>query len=266
MAPQMIAHQAHVATAGVLSATFGIPGRSDIPSHKGSHKVVVVHVSPNDSFKTSLGVDSSLRVTYPSAKSLNRTAAQSGFSFLARERQPILAHSQCITIRNSGLTSVSDLRVEDHLPVGTDARLKEKRQGHVMDKCAERRESTMGTLGAGGEDTVEWSCEIGPSEEVELELVWEVWAPLGSHGKTCRHWYTYLRTLEYLNPRGATKYQTYNRCKINKELKPKDRDTWAITTENERRIITTAQSMIAPTKVDIATAEIGSRARCAPVV
>jgi hypothetical protein len=38
----MAVRQAHVASAGVLSATFGIPGRSDIPSDRSSHKVVIV--------------------------------------------------------------------------------------------------------------------------------------------------------------------------------------------------------------------------------
>ncbi|EUC54492.1 mucoidy inhibitor A, putative, partial [Rhizoctonia solani AG-3 Rhs1AP] len=227
-APQMASRKAHVATAGVLSATFGIPGRSDIPSEEGSHKVVVAvldleaelewicvprekesvfltcnvinsseftllpgeasvfmddnfvsksrieHVSPNDSFKTSLGVDSSLRVTYPSAKTLNRTATQSSFAFLARERQSISAQSQRTTIRNSRLTSVSDLRVVDHLPVSTDARLKvnvispsglniqqapgsptspgsgdKNKDKSYHGRRAERCESTMGASGCG---------------------------------------------------------------------------------------------------------------------
>lgn len=34
-------------------------------------------------------------------------------------------------------------------------------------------------LAVGGDGTVEWSCDIGPSEEVELELSWEVSAPVG---------------------------------------------------------------------------------------
>ncbi|CAE6464401.1 unnamed protein product [Rhizoctonia solani] len=258
-APQMVTRQAHVATAGVLSATFGIPGRSDVPSDEGSHKVVVAvldleadlewicvprekesifltckvvnsseftllpgeasifmddnfvsksqidHVSPNDSFKTSLGVDSSLRVTYPAAKTLNRTAAQSGFSFLAREKQAISAHSQRITIRNSRLTSVSDLRVVDHLPVSTDARLKvnvitpkgldiHQAPGSPTSPDTEVRTKDKdmpwtsvqkgvkvrwAPLDVGGEGTVEWRCEIGSSEEVELELAWEVSAPCG---------------------------------------------------------------------------------------
>ncbi|EUC54520.1 mucoidy inhibitor A, partial [Rhizoctonia solani AG-3 Rhs1AP] len=258
-APQMASRKAHVATAGVLSATFSIPGRSDIPSEEGSHKVVVAvldleaelewicvprekesvfltcnvinsseftllpgeasvfmddnfvsksrieHVSPNDSFKTSLGVDSSLRVTYPSAKTLNRTATQSSFAFLARERQSISAQSQRITIRNSRLTSVSDLRVVDHLPVSTDARLKvnvispsglniQQAPGSPTspgsgDKNKDKELPWTGVqkgvkarwapLDVGGDGTVEWGCEIGASEEVELELAWEVSAPAG---------------------------------------------------------------------------------------
>ncbi|CAE6463717.1 hypothetical protein ACGC1H_005362 [Rhizoctonia solani] len=258
-APQMTSRKAHVATAGVLSATFGIPGRSDIPSDEGSHKVVVAvldleaelewicvprekesvfltckvinsseftllpgeasvflddnfvsksrieHVSPNDSFKTSLGVDSSLRVTYPSAKTLNRTATQSSFAFLARERQSISAQSQRITVRNSRLTSVSDLRVVDHLPVSTDARLKvnvitpsglnlQQAPGSPTSPNAESKnkdkelpwtsvqkgvKARWAALDVGGDGTVEWRCEIGASEEVELELAWEVSAPAG---------------------------------------------------------------------------------------
>ncbi|CAE6486151.1 unnamed protein product [Rhizoctonia solani] len=253
----MVARKAYVATTGVLSATFGIPGRSDIPSDEGSHKVVVAvldleadlewiyvprekesvfltckvvnsseftllpgeasvfmddnfvskgqieHVSPNDSFKTSLGVDSSLRVTYPSAKTLNRTATQSGFSFIAREKQSIAAQFQRITIRNSRLTSVSDLRVIDHLPVSTDAGLKVnvitpsgldvyQTPGSTTNPDLEGKSKEMpwtsvrkgvkarwAPLDVGGEGTVEWRCEIGPSEEVELEIAWEVSAPVG---------------------------------------------------------------------------------------
>ncbi|CUA72740.1 hypothetical protein RSOLAG22IIIB_10279 [Rhizoctonia solani] len=257
-AEPMASRKAHVATAGVLSATFGIPGRSDIPSDEGSHKVVVAvldleaelewicvprekesvfltckvvnsseftllpgeasvfmddnfvsksqieHVSPNDSFKTSLGVDSSLRVTYPSAKTLNRTMTQSGFSLLARERQSVSAQSQRITIRNSRLTTVSDLRVVDHLPVSTDARLKvnviapggldaqqapgsptgpelegKNDKERLWTNVRKGVKARWAPLDVGGEGTVEWKCEIGPSEEIELELAWEVLAPAG---------------------------------------------------------------------------------------
>lgn len=39
--PVMAMRQAHVESTGVLNTTFGIPGRSDIPSDEGSHKVVI---------------------------------------------------------------------------------------------------------------------------------------------------------------------------------------------------------------------------------
>ncbi|KAB5587315.1 Mucoidy inhibitor A [Ceratobasidium theobromae] len=86
-------------------------------------KTQIEHVSPNDSFKTSLGVDSALRVTYPTAKTLNRTGGQSSF-FLAKEKHTVSAQSQRITIRNSRHAAVSALRVLDHVPVSTDARIK----------------------------------------------------------------------------------------------------------------------------------------------
>ncbi|CUA69214.1 Protein F37C4,5 [Caenorhabditis elegans] [Rhizoctonia solani] len=253
--PPMAMRQVHVESTGVLNTTFGIPGRSDIPSDKGSHKVVIAvldleadlewvciprekecvfltckvvnsseftllpgeasvfmddnfvsksqieHVSPNESFKTSLGVDSALRVTYPPAKTLNRTATQSGFSFMTKEKQSVSAQSQRITIRNTRLASVS-VRVLDHVPVTTDARIKVnvlspngldtavaptssssegadegKRKEQPWKDVHKGVKARWAGLEAGGEGTVEWSCDIAPSEETELELSWEVYAP-----------------------------------------------------------------------------------------
>ncbi|CUA77937.1 Protein F37C4,5 [Caenorhabditis elegans] [Rhizoctonia solani] len=248
---------AHVESTGVLNTTFGIPGRSDIPSDEGSHKVVIAvldleadlewvcvprekesvfltckvvnsseftllpgeasvfmddnfvsksqieHVSPNESFKTSLGVDSALRVTYPPAKTLNRTATQSGFSFMAKEKQSVSAQSQRITIRNTRLAPVS-VRVLDHVPVSTDARIKVnvlspggldttvaptspsseganegKRKEQPWKDVRKGIKARWATLETGGEGTVEWTCDIDPSDETELELSWEVYAPSG---------------------------------------------------------------------------------------
>ncbi|CUA72982.1 Protein F37C4,5 [Caenorhabditis elegans] [Rhizoctonia solani] len=249
----MALRQAHVASTGLLNTTFGIPGRSDIPSDEGSHKVVIAalelpatlewvcvprskesvflmckvvnsseftllpgsasvfmddnfvsksqieHVSPNESFKTSLGVDSSLRVTYPAAKILNRKTAQSGFLFMAKEEQSVSAQSQRITIRNTRLASIT-VRVLDHVPVSTDAGLKVNLLSpNGLEASATTNESTTegkqkenpwkdvqkgvkarwAPLEAGGEGTVEWSCTIAPSDEVELDLSWEISAPGG---------------------------------------------------------------------------------------
>ncbi|KAB5590195.1 Protein F37C4,5 [Ceratobasidium theobromae] len=234
-ARQMQVRRAEVAHTGVLSATFGIPGRSDIPSDQGDHKVVITtldlqadlewvcvprekesvfltckvvnaseftllpgeanrtmvfHLSMRTArlakFKTSLGIDSALRVTYPAVKTFNRTAGQSNFAFLSKEKQSVSAQSQHITIRNSRPAPVSALRVLNHVPVSTDARIKV----HIMAQGGAGLDNDLGRtfkwvrarwapLAVGGDGTVEWSCDIGPSEEVELELSWEVSTPVG---------------------------------------------------------------------------------------
>jgi hypothetical protein len=98
------------------------------------------------------------------------------------------------------MTSVSGLRVIDHVPVITDAKLavnvitpgmlgaqqapslakpdsedKERPWTNVQTGVKAR----WAPLDVGGEGTVEWKCEIGASEEVVLELAWEVSAPAG---------------------------------------------------------------------------------------
>lgn len=46
-APRMEVRQAQVTSAGALNTIFGIPGRSDIPSDGGSHKVVIAVLDLN---------------------------------------------------------------------------------------------------------------------------------------------------------------------------------------------------------------------------
>ncbi|CUA68737.1 putative transcriptional regulatory protein C1683,13c [Schizosaccharomyces pombe 972h-] [Rhizoctonia solani] len=221
----MALRQAHVASTGLLNTTFGIPGRSDIPSDEGSHKVVIAvlelpatlewvcvprskesvfltckvvnsseftllpgsasvfmddnfvsksqieHVSPNESFKTSLGVDSSLRVTYPAAKTLNRKTAQSGFLFMAKEEQLVSAQSQRITIRNTCLASIT-VRVLDHVPVSTDAGLK------VNLLSPNGLEATASS----NENTTEGKQKENPWKDVQ-KGVKARWAPLEAGGE-----------------------------------------------------------------------------------
>ncbi|KAG9104890.1 hypothetical protein FRC06_006715 [Ceratobasidium sp. 370] len=254
---RMVVREAQVTTQGILSATFGIPGRSDIPSDQNSHKVVISvleyeaelewtciprqkesvflgckvvnaseftllpgeanvfvddnfvsksrieHVAPNESFKASLGVDSALRISYPPVRTLNRTTTQSGFAFLSKDtRQSVATHSQRISIRNSRPGRVSALRVLDHVPVSTDALLKvnvlSPNVGTVTgvvgtggDKSEEIKKdrpwmdvqkgvkARWANSDVGGEGAVEWVCDIAASEEIELELAWEISAPVG---------------------------------------------------------------------------------------
>ncbi|KAG8719091.1 hypothetical protein FRC09_011628 [Ceratobasidium sp. 395] len=248
----MTTRSAKVVDAGVLSATFGIPGRSDIPSDESSHKVVISvlnldaelewvcvprekesvflrckvlnaseftllpgeasvfmddnfvsksrieHVAPNDTFKTSLGTDSALRVTYPPVRTHNRTLNRSSFFAGRDSRQSVAANSQRITVRNSRQSTVSSLRVFDHVPVSTDAKIKvdvlspngigpvvaesetpegSKNKDRPWTNAQKGVKARWANLDVGGEGTVEWECEIEPNEELELELSWEVSAP-----------------------------------------------------------------------------------------
>ncbi|KAG9084451.1 hypothetical protein FRC07_013642, partial [Ceratobasidium sp. 392] len=170
----------------------------------------IEHVAPNDSFKTSLGTDSALRVTYPSVRTLNRTITQSNFAFLSKEnKQSVVAHSQRITIRNSRPAAVSALHVFDHIPVSTDARIKvnvlspsglgpvvhvsspgnenldeNKNKDRPWTSVQKGVKARLANLDVGGEGTVEWECELQPNEEVELDLSWEVSAPAGEKWET----------------------------------------------------------------------------------
>ncbi|KAF8676675.1 hypothetical protein RHS04_06422 [Rhizoctonia solani] len=248
---RMGVRRAHVENVGILNAKFGISGRSNIPSDRGSHKVLIAvldlqaelewicipgekesvflnckmfnssgfallpgevsvfvdnnfrsknrikYISPNESLKVSLGVDSALQVTYTRAKVLNHTPTQSGLLFMAKEQQSISFHSQRIAIRNSRQTSVS-VRVLDHVPVSMDSRLGVNVVSPRLHAVPTLSDNDMGdgskelwrdvqhgmkarwaALEDFGEGAVEWSCNIAPSGEVEVELAWEVTAPAG---------------------------------------------------------------------------------------
>ncbi|KAG9086371.1 hypothetical protein FRC07_013112, partial [Ceratobasidium sp. 392] len=244
----MALRSAKVIDAGVLSATFGISGRSNIPSGDTSHKVAIAvldleaelecvcvprekecvflrckilntseftllpgdasvfmdnnfvsktlieHVAPNDSFKASLGADSTIRVTYPSVRTLNRTINQSSFFASKASHQSVSAHSQRITVRNSRPGTISALRILDHVPFSTDALIKVHvlspnglgpvvEESEAPDVCKNKDRSwtnvqkgvkaRWANLDLGGEGTVEWVCEMQPNEELELELTWQ---------------------------------------------------------------------------------------------
>ncbi|KAG8686410.1 hypothetical protein FRC09_014149 [Ceratobasidium sp. 395] len=165
----------------------------------------IEHVAPNDSFKTSLGTDSALRVTYPSVRTLNRTTNLSSFFANKDSRQSVAANSQRITVRNSRQGTVPSLRVFDHVPVSTDAKIKvdvlspiglgpvvegsetsdgSKNKNRPWANIRKGLKARWANLDVGGEGTVEWECEIQPNEELELELSWEVSAPTGQKWRT----------------------------------------------------------------------------------
>ncbi|CAE6436894.1 unnamed protein product [Rhizoctonia solani] len=238
---RMGVRRAYVKNIGILNATFGIPGRNNIPSDEGSHKVLITvldlpvdlewgkiinsseftllpgetsvfmdhnfvfkshmeHISPNESFKTLLGVDPALRVVYPIAKAHNRTITYSGLSFMTKEQQSVSYHSQKILIRNSRQTSVC-VRILDHVPVSIDTQIgvniisprelgatpvqfgASVNGGRTEEDIWKGVRRGVKVRWAASEDTaegiVEWNCDIGPSDEAEMELAWEISGPAG---------------------------------------------------------------------------------------
>lgn len=157
---------------------------------------------PNESFEISLGADTALRVTYPPMRTLKSSSQSSSFTFRNKgTKQNITTYSQRIVIRNSRSSAVPGLRVIDHIPTSTDAVVKVNMlapsglgpavlpANEVPDdkstkerdwvRTQKRVKARWAPLEAGGEGTVEWSCDIKAGEELALELSWEVSVPVG---------------------------------------------------------------------------------------
>lgn len=167
------------------------------------------HVPSSESFKVPLGTDSAMRVTYAPVRAYKRTTTPSGFAFPGRQKEPrqnIMAYSQRITIRNSRTAAVPAVRVLDHVPVSNDSKVKvnvvaprglknetvskedvgEKRSSQLLSWVELRKgvQARWAPADVGGEGAIEWTCAIDAGREVELELGWEVSAPVGTNWKT----------------------------------------------------------------------------------
>ncbi|ELU45339.1 hypothetical protein AG1IA_00622 [Rhizoctonia solani AG-1 IA] len=108
----------------------------------------IQQVSPNGSFKIPSGIDSALHVSYSTAKTLNRKISQSGFPFMAKEKQSVSVQSQTIIIRH-------DLR---H---GGTAVWTGIKGGNIRGRILRRVSGCDGRL---------WKSTTGGQVEVELEL------------------------------------------------------------------------------------------------
>ncbi|QRW04781.1 mucoidy inhibitor A [Ceratobasidium sp. AG-Ba] len=222
----MVVRSAEVVSTGVLSATFGISGHSNIPSDEGSHKVVIAvldlaaelewiciprekegilrakivntseftllpgeasvfmdnnfHVAPSDCFKTSLGVDPALRVTYPTIRTLNRKTDHARFFSTKDSKQSVVAHSQRISIRNS----LNVFSPEGLGPVIDDTEDAKENKGRSWKSVQNGVKARWADLDVGGEGTVEWVCDVQPNTELQLDLAWEVSGPAGLRWET----------------------------------------------------------------------------------
>jgi uncharacterized protein (TIGR02231 family) len=172
------------------------------------------HVSPNETFNCSLGVDPQIKVTYhPRTK---KTRSQGG---LLSSRTITTASHQKITIKNNRGSTIPRLLVREQIPVSNDERLKvtliepasiefpnrntisatSSKNDKALsvlkpvklsktvsvrwklnddDDAEAEAESTAGADGA-REGILEWICEIGSGQSTDLNLAWDVVAPSG---------------------------------------------------------------------------------------
>src|ERR1700761_6852098 len=77
-------------------------------------------VSPQESFKCSLGVDPSVRVTYnPPSKKINTPTGS-----ILTKSTVTTSHSQRITVKNTRVFPVDKLIIKDQVPISNDARIR----------------------------------------------------------------------------------------------------------------------------------------------
>ncbi|CCA74224.1 hypothetical protein PIIN_08177 [Serendipita indica DSM 11827] len=97
-----------------------LPGRANIfLDDNFVAKSAIEHVSPNESFSCSLGVDPQVKVTYhPRTK---KTRSQGG---LLSSKTTTTAYHQKMTIKNTRSAPVKRLLVRDQVPVSGDQRIK----------------------------------------------------------------------------------------------------------------------------------------------
>ena len=166
------------------------------------------HVSPQESFTCSLGVDPAVRIVYHPQSKKTKT---SGGGVLS-SKTTSTTFEQIISIKNTRLTTIHRLVVKEQIPVSHDARIKvslvEPRAlataqktsvsssgvqvlKGVQVKWVPRGEDTnisaksIGSLTTSNEEIdaesaqgmLEWICEIEPGVGIDLLLGWEVSAP-----------------------------------------------------------------------------------------
>ncbi|KAH8115721.1 hypothetical protein DFH11DRAFT_1834901 [Phellopilus nigrolimitatus] len=162
-------------------------------------KSSISHVSPQESFSCSLGVDPAVRITYhPQSKKTKTT----GGTVLTTKMKTV-TFEQAITVKNSRLTRLPRLLIKDHVHVSRDAKIKVNviepkglsvgggrgkavaLQNGVVVRCVQRGGDDIGEARSYEEESslesaqglLEWVCDMEPGATVDVSLVWEVSAP-----------------------------------------------------------------------------------------
>jgi hypothetical protein len=177
-------------------------------------KSTIPDVSPQETFSCSLGVDSSVKITYHPERKVVRT---SGSGFMSRgTKNEVTSVSQRISVKNKRRGKIPRLVIKDQVPLSEDARIKvtvqqppekvlgssgsassqlQGRDGNGSSTDATRRQSLVGEVQKGliarwaqkkeenggsggpkGDGVIEWVC-TDLEDSLDVELAYEVSAP-----------------------------------------------------------------------------------------
>ncbi|KZV96559.1 hypothetical protein EXIGLDRAFT_833529 [Exidia glandulosa HHB12029] len=150
-------------------------------------KSSIPHVSPHESFSTSLGVDGAVRVTYhPQSKHLKQATG----SLFASAKTSTTSFSQRISVKNTRRATVKKLVVRDQVPVSQDGRIKVAviepkdipgsvgASEGVRARWALKNEENPAE-GETGDGMLEWVCTVPAGGNVDLNFSWDVTVPVG---------------------------------------------------------------------------------------
>lgn len=165
-------------------------------------KSQIPHVSPQESFACSLGVDPAIRITYhPQTKKVRTSGGSVLSSFSAKTKTTTF--EQSISVKNTRLSKVHRLLLKDQIPIASQADLKVtlfEPSGMVPSGKGNNGKNCVHTLSEGiqvhwapkkdsdvpeeelsmdqAQGILEWIIEMAPGSNVDVKLSWEVVAPV----------------------------------------------------------------------------------------
>ncbi|TDL17673.1 hypothetical protein BD410DRAFT_794144 [Rickenella mellea] len=170
-----------------------LPGHANVfMNNSFVAKSWVQHVSPQESFTCSLGVDPAVRVTYHPQNKKVRTVGS-----MLTSKTAYSTFEQRISVKNTRLAPIRRLVIKEQVPNSSDSRIKitllEPKELHGQTGAKQIREGVLaqwvrrhpddkneeepGCEAAQG--LIEWVCEVGPAAIVDVTLAWEVTSPAG---------------------------------------------------------------------------------------
>ncbi|KAI0045247.1 hypothetical protein FA95DRAFT_1589849 [Auriscalpium vulgare] len=157
-----------------------------------SQTSIQTDISPNDTFDCTLGADPAVRIRYT-----RTAAAQTAPARLFSEQMRTTTYTSRAVLRNTHAFAVRALIVRDALPVAGGgvstvlrrpdglAGAKDEDVTLAAEGKGEGRKVRWGKTvdGKGGkkDGMFEWVCALGAGEEIVLETVWDVQAPVHVH-------------------------------------------------------------------------------------